>query len=407
MFMSGSTNPFTLEWSEIQTQLLSFLESYTESGIILHEGLQNAVDSFFDIDEKEFSEISDPKIHLTFDLEENKIIIKDNGTGINIDKWKNLMKMHSSPKGAIIEDKSITTSPIRRALKGSQGVGLKLTMLSTNFFQIETAYKDESGEIVEWTFEVKEWFSHLQNSENGDEFDYGDPPPVKQSEKSSTGTVITYSIDENFQIEDSNFSLRSFLIDLMYLEFIRRNYTLKDRSVIISSDFKEQEEYGEETSLAEMLFDSIKFSPNPAYLLDLNPIIINDYQAHFLGDKSKILDSIRDAEYLCEKHSDDSDKIAKLQAEIDDLKTKLDIINFQEEISKLAKPGLKPPKIELFIEIKGEEPESLLEEFLDHLLSYSTEQGDLEQSGLEDEVDEESNGDETLDLKSETTEEGS
>ena len=193
----------------------------------------------------------------------------------------------------------------------------------------------------------------------------------------------------------------------MYLEFIRRNYTLKDRSVIISSDFTEQEEYGEETSLAELLLDSIKFSPNPAYLLDLNPIIINDYQAHFLGDESKILDKIGDAEFLCEKHSDDSDKIAELQAEIDDLKTKLDIIIFQKEISKLAKPGLKPPKIELFIEIKGEGPEILLEEFLDHVRSYSTDQRDLEQSDLEDEVDEESNGDETSDLKSETTEEGS
>ena len=219
-------NSFQYDWAEIRSQLLSYLESYTESGIILHEGLQNAVDSFFDIDEKEFSKISVPMINLTFDLEMNKIIIEDNGTGININKWRNLMKMHSSPKGAIIEEKSITTSPIRRALKGSQGVGLKLTMLSTKYFKLETVYRDQSDEMKEWTFEVENWFSHLQDSENGEEFE-NDTPEVKQSEKSATETTITYSIDENFQIEDSNFSI-SIWLKIIYDQYILINFVKRD-----------------------------------------------------------------------------------------------------------------------------------------------------------------------------------
>ena len=364
----GNIDPFAYPWPERRKVLLSMIESYTEDGLVLHECLQNAADSFFDIDKKSFVKNDSAKISISFNLEHNIIEISDNGTGIKIDNFEYLMKTHSSPKGAIIEAADELNSPIRRALKGSQGVGLKLSMLCSEEFKLATTFLDGEGNYKSWEIALEKWHDKLLSSEEGHELRV-DIPEVSNSENKETGTTVTYRIDRKFKIGDAIFDLKRFILELIYTEFERRNYVFDDNdNLVIKAQFKDQDDYDDKVGIAELLASAMKYSPNPAYLLDLNPIIISKRNEGFEKEKDTLTNNKKNLELLVKTIPSDQEKrLADAKKQLVEAELLLNILQFKSKVSELEKKGEIPPRIELNVSIKGVSADDLHEELIQHI----------------------------------------
>ena len=110
-------------------QLRRIVEIYDNDWIVFHELVQNAIDAIQVNDD-----VEEGAIVVTLDLDQDKVTVKDNGTGFSNDT-KLLC-----PSGGGDEKRLIS----RSQTKGYQGVGLKAVMYSTDKFFIDS--------VLTWQF---------------------------------------------------------------------------------------------------------------------------------------------------------------------------------------------------------------------------------------------------------------
>lgn len=119
----------------IKNQLETAIETYPRDWRLVQEPLQNAIDSFFAPDTGVYTRPPDgrqPRVEVTLNLDENWVSVRDNGLGIPIAQFKVLFYPYTTKKRRD-GDRSY-----RRALKGSQGIGLKATIFSSELFELST-----------------------------------------------------------------------------------------------------------------------------------------------------------------------------------------------------------------------------------------------------------------------------
>ena len=202
-----------------------------------------------------------------------------------------------------------------------------------------------------------------------------DVPKVGDSKKQETGTTVTYRIDRKFKIGDVIFDLKRFILELIYTEFERRNYVFDENdNLIIKAQFKDQDDYDDKVSIAELLASALKYSPNPAYLLDLNPIIIQKRHQGFEKEKEDLVDQKRNLELIVEGiPAEEEKRLANAKENLQQTKLKLEILEFKNKVSELEKQGDAPPTIELSVSITGVTAEDLHKELVQHIKIQSGE----------------------------------
>lgn len=173
---------------QIRHQIRGILDSYSHEWDLLAELAQNSVDAV------RASKTDKGRIELTIDAAARRIIVTDNGTGINPTQIEKLLR----PFGT---DKSGKPNQI-----GEKGVGLKFVIFSSSSFSLET--RSSKGHCIAKIDGAASWV----NSSTMDSLDLileeGDP-------KGEEGTRIEVTIDApdhpifNYSFEDLIFLLRT------------------------------------------------------------------------------------------------------------------------------------------------------------------------------------------------------
>lgn len=175
---------FELQDEFVKTIIRDTIETYSGQWRLVHEAIQNSHDAI-----QQNNGIKTGRIIIELYLGSNKVIIRDNGTGIAIEKFQNLFILGGT-------DKALVKEEMKRILKGSQGVGIKSTLFTSKYFKIETVHCDYT-----WSYEKRDCYKF-----NDDDFnpEIQEPTPIQTN--LPTGTTVTYSL--------SDFSVQDFLSEL-------------------------------------------------------------------------------------------------------------------------------------------------------------------------------------------------
>lgn len=165
-------NIFDLQKTFVKTIIKDTIETYSGQWRLIHEALQNAHDHIQLNDKIEKGSI---EIHLS--VGSNVVNIKENGTGIAIEKFNNIFLIGGSDK---------TGDDFRKILKGSQGVGIKSTLFTSTSFRVETVHKDYT-----WKYELNDCHTFQEPTFNTEV----EPPKTKPSSAPS-GSTFTYSVHD-------------------------------------------------------------------------------------------------------------------------------------------------------------------------------------------------------------------
>ena len=117
----------------VEVLIKNTIETYPPEWRLIQEPIQNAIDSFLNTDGSFYNNGQERKITLELYIGSNKVIVKDNGKGVSIDKFPAFLYLGSGTK-------RVNAPDIRRLLKGSQGVGIKSTVFTSNFFKVSTVH---------------------------------------------------------------------------------------------------------------------------------------------------------------------------------------------------------------------------------------------------------------------------
>ena len=170
-------NIFELQEKFVKTIIRDTIETYSGQWRLVHEAIQNAHDHIQLNDN-----IREGQIEIHLFVGSNTVSIKDNGTGIAIEKFNNIFLIGGSDK---------TEAEFRKILKGSQGVGIKSTLFTSKFFRVETVHKNYT-----WKYELKECYK-FQEPKFRIELD---APSTKPS-SSLSGSTFTYSL-KDYTVQD-------------------------------------------------------------------------------------------------------------------------------------------------------------------------------------------------------------
>jgi len=125
---------FDLQGDLVKTIIKDTVETYSGQWRIAHEALQNSHDAI-----QLNPSIKNGLIEIELHIGTNLVRVKDNGTGIDSQKFKNVFLLGGS-------DKAYETTA-RKLLKGSQGVGIKATLFTSEYFKIVSVHGNHSWEI--------------------------------------------------------------------------------------------------------------------------------------------------------------------------------------------------------------------------------------------------------------------
>jgi hypothetical protein len=129
-----SFNLWNLGEEYVKSLLENTIETYPSEWRLIHEALQNSIDSF--IDETTGSPIlnlpPDPTVRVELKLGSNSVKVSDNGKGVSINHFPDFLFLGSGTKGKRVPEN------VRKLLKGSQGVGIKATVFTSEHFKIRT-----------------------------------------------------------------------------------------------------------------------------------------------------------------------------------------------------------------------------------------------------------------------------
>ncbi|PVV84485.1 ATP-binding protein [Dehalogenimonas alkenigignens] len=159
------------------------IETYSGQWRIIHEAVQNSHDHI-QLNER----ISRGEIVIDFKIGTNEIEVRDNGTGIPYIKYPVIFNLGGTDK---------KQPELRSLLKGSQGVGLKATVFTSNYFEVETSYNGGK------------WKTKVENAWNFEDPSFDDEisePILQDNDTSRTGTIVRYSLHD--------YSVREFLNDV-------------------------------------------------------------------------------------------------------------------------------------------------------------------------------------------------
>lgn len=171
----------------VEALLRNTIETYPSEWRLIHEPLQNAIDSF--IDEKTGRAIADlpktPKVTLELKLGSNLVKIWDNGRGVPLSHFSDFLILGGGTKGLPV------ASPAKRVLKGSQGVGIKSTVFTSSYFHIKTV---NAGQL--WEKDLPGFASYANPGFN-EEVEEPEAKPTKEP----SGTEIVARL-ENYSVWD-------------------------------------------------------------------------------------------------------------------------------------------------------------------------------------------------------------
>lgn len=204
MIKMNSIDVFELEKEFVKTIIRDTIETYSGQWRLIHESIQNAHDAI-----QKNSNIQTGKIEIQFFFGTNTIEVKDNGTGIDLNKFGNIFLLGAGDK---------KETELRKLLKGSQGVGIKSTLFTSEVFKIETVHDGRY-----WEYEVKDFYKY-----DTSDFNSGITPPKSRPSQASDGSTITYSLH--------NYSLQEFFSEIVneYLEETSR----ENEEIENEEDFK-------------------------------------------------------------------------------------------------------------------------------------------------------------------------
>lgn len=176
--MKGITmDLFNLQKDFVKTIIRDTVETYSGQWRLVHEAIQNAHDSI-QLNKK----ISRGKVEVHLYVASNIVSVKDNGTGISIDNF---------PKVFLIGGSDKTHEHLRKILKGSQGVGIKSTLFTSEMFKVESVYEGYA-----WDYEVTDCYKFDEPN-----FDVEIKPPNPKPSSLSSGSIFTYSLPE-YTVQD-------------------------------------------------------------------------------------------------------------------------------------------------------------------------------------------------------------
>ena len=176
--MKGITmNLFGLQKDFVKTIIRDTVETYSGQWRLVHEAIQNAHDSI-----QLNTEFKRGKIEIQLSVGSNTVSVKDNGTGIAIEKF---------PKVFLIGGSDKTPEHLRKILKGSQGVGIKSTLFTSQIFKVESVHGDSF-----WECEVKDCYKF-----NDPDFDVDIEPPIPKPAHLPSGSIFTYSLHD-YTVQD-------------------------------------------------------------------------------------------------------------------------------------------------------------------------------------------------------------
>lgn len=258
-------NPSLVAKDNYIHQLDQTIKAYSKVLIVVGEALQNALDAVCDLP----LGLNKGEINLTLDLDNNRVVVRDNGKGFPKDL--SLLYLGGTRKS-------------RKKLKGNVGVGIKVTLFSSEEFRLKSNLGEET-----WEIEIRDAykFSTLSKLPIPSLPDNGKNPLISQ------GTEISYTfpinnnkslIDEFIQeivtecLNENNFNAGfggiinneqhvSPLASLL-LSYLRRNSYVGD----VLANFGRQENFP--TEGISILFEIVcsnpekKFSANIAQLFN-------------------------------------------------------------------------------------------------------------------------------------------
>jgi len=170
-------NLFALQKEFVKTIIRDTVETYSGQWRLIHEAIQNSHDHI-QLNRK----INRGKIEIDLFVGRNIVSVKDNGTGIAIEKFQNIFLLGGSDK---------TDAPLRKILKGSQGVGIKSTLFTSKTFKVETVYGEDS-----WEYEIDGCYRFYEGG-----FNVEIEPPTTKPSRLPSGSVFTYSIHD-YSVQD-------------------------------------------------------------------------------------------------------------------------------------------------------------------------------------------------------------
>lgn len=176
---------FDLEADYVRMLIKDTIETYSGQWRIIHEAIQNSHDSIQLRDD-----IDQGKITIDLYIGKNKIIVTDNGKGIPIEEFPTIFTLGGTAKG---------NPELRKILKGSQGVGIKSTVFTSKFFEVETKYAEGK-----WSKRVEGCYKFQDPSFD----DYVEEPKLQKSDSSNIGTKVSYSLND--------YSVKDFFQEIIY-----------------------------------------------------------------------------------------------------------------------------------------------------------------------------------------------
>ena len=166
----------------VEALLRNTIETYPNEWRLIHEPLQNAIDSF--VNEKTGRPIANlpkaPKVSVTLQLGSNFVTIRDNGRGVPLSRFSDFLILGGGTKGLP------TSAPAKKLLKGSQGVGIKSTVFTSSQFHIRTVCE---GQVWEKDLPGFASYAHPGFSEEVEE-------PDAHPTKDPSGTEIRVRLED-------------------------------------------------------------------------------------------------------------------------------------------------------------------------------------------------------------------
>ncbi|MHA1331609.1 MAG: ATP-binding protein [Candidatus Hodarchaeales archaeon] len=149
------------------------IETYSGQWRFIHEAIQNSHDAI-----QLHDGITQGEITINLHIGTNKVIVIDNGKGIPLKEFSTVFTLGGTAK---------RDPDMRKILKGSQGVGIKATVFTSDFFEVETNCSDGS-----WSKRVEGCWDYLNSNFNDD---IGEPE-VRDLNYSKFYTKVSYSLHD-------------------------------------------------------------------------------------------------------------------------------------------------------------------------------------------------------------------
>jgi len=175
---------FGLQADYVKILITDTIETYSGQWRIIHEAIQNSHDAIQLRDD-----IDQGKITVDLYVGTNKVVVTDNGKGIPIEEYETIFTL-----GGTVKNKP----QLRKILKGSQGVGIKATVFTSEFFEIKTNHAPGA------------WSKRVEDCWRFSELDFKDDIGEAQTQEcnsSTCGTTISYSLHD--------YSVTDFLEEIM------------------------------------------------------------------------------------------------------------------------------------------------------------------------------------------------